>query len=241
MLAKFASTVVKSPSLMPCLPKHRAHRGVARRADHVGGDAAALYVFNRMDRSIRKDDEVFAEIAGLAVLDHICDKPLIEMGVGDREGERTRREGGHLEVTDRLGLNLRCRAVEAQRLQDIALAEMLEHRRLAFAERLDQRRHVPGSDDPADAYRQRLGPSNRDQADRSEQRHSPCRHPPSCAHFRRVPLRAQVYDGAVRAWVAYSASPSERKRRWVAHCRPENRHNGMRICRFFRILVAEVS
>jgi hypothetical protein len=59
-------------------------------------------------------------------------------------------------------------AVEAQRLQDVALPEVLDHCGLAFAERLDYRRHVPGTNDPADAHRHWLRPSNRDYADHSE-------------------------------------------------------------------------
>lgn len=112
------------------LAEHRPHCGVTGRPDDVGRDAAAFYVLDCVDRTVRQNNKVLAEIAGVAIGDHIRDEPLVEMRIGDRERERACRERGDFEIADRLGLDWRG-AVEAQRLQDIALAQVLEHRGLS--------------------------------------------------------------------------------------------------------------
>ena len=172
------------------LAEHPPHGGIAGRPDRVGRDAAAPYVFDRMNRSILEDDKVFAEIAGVAVRDHIRHYPLIEMRIGDRQRERARRIRGDLQIADRVGLNLRARAIETYRLQHIALPEVSEHAGLALAECLDQRRHVPRGDDPPDAYRQRLRASTGGEP-HCQHQHCDRRHPPVHAHSYSVPSGAQ--------------------------------------------------
>jgi hypothetical protein len=85
MLAKLASTVVKSLSLM-LLAEHRPHRRVAGRADRVGGDALAFDVLDGFYRPIRRHDIILAVISGDAVRHDIGHYPLVEMGVADGKG-----------------------------------------------------------------------------------------------------------------------------------------------------------
>ena len=87
----------------------------------------------------------------MPVLQHVRDDPQVEMRIGDRQRQRARRLRSDIELADRLRLNLRGRAGEMDRIERVALAEVLEYFRVLLAQRLDHRRHMSRGLHPADA------------------------------------------------------------------------------------------
>ena len=98
----------------------------------------------------------------MAVCHDIGDNALIELRIGNRQGERGGREGGDIQFVDRLRLDHRRRALETDGLESVAFAEMLEEAGFALSQRLDQRRQVSRGHYPSDADFQRLGAGTAD-------------------------------------------------------------------------------
>jgi hypothetical protein len=137
--------------------EHDSHRRIAERADRVRRDDFALDILDLLNRAVAAHDIGDGAVAGHAILENVGDRPDIEMGVVDGEGERLGPESRDIELVGRHRLDLRRRTLEMDALDLVGLAEIREEIGVTAVQlvydrlRMGRRRH------PADTHLPRIG------------------------------------------------------------------------------------
>ena len=172
MLGSAASTIVDVALVLHVVsPQRHPHRDVDGAAEAIGGQNLALQIGDRFDRAVVENQIAVLEIARNIALEIVGDgAQIVHLAVFDRQGERRIGEQRDIELARGDRGDHRRAAVEAKRLQRVALAEMLGDAVLGKQDR----RQVCRRGDPSDADLDRVGRAARLAVRKSPARQTAC-------------------------------------------------------------------
>jgi hypothetical protein len=113
--------------------EHGTHGNIDGAAAAIGRDHLALEVLNLVDATVLANIELFAEIAGDAILEFIGDNAdVVEPRIFDRDGKRGISEVGDLQFVIRDRRDHLRRALVADGFERVGFAQM--HGQIFFLE-----------------------------------------------------------------------------------------------------------